>query len=483
MIARRHASLAIAALLPALGASAAPFPTRSGTSGILDVPDSEVLLLKGTQLGGALRLEKASGEPAIFGPSPLSLGIGLARRLELGLSLREGGRPKDERPSPLLLGSELKFHAIDAKRLRPGLAVGLAGERLNSRGSVGPRVAASTEQVGRWRFAAVAGVDALFSRPFPLAPVGGLALTFDQKKIELAAELLTARRGFMLGGAARWVLSDSAGVFLGVDYLLSDRSLILSAGFAFASAGKPPPPPPPESPEQARARKARTKEATAEARATEFTDETPRFRMRIPPVVVPVESAGRHLQHGLGPPEPRKETATPPPTPSPAPAAPPQPPLKAPAATPRPPSPPQKPQPEAEPADVPPDLPDALPLAPLPKAAPSEAPPLPPVEKLKSGTAGQIQLRDAILKKEPEIRRCVESQLKLAPDAKARGVVKLVVGPEGQIQSLEAIEGNLGGTRLEKCLKETSRGWRLPASGTTYDVEVPISVIGKGAAW
>src|SRR6266702_3805073 len=96
----KRALLAGFALLAASSARAASFPTRGGETGLLDVPNAEVALPGGGLIGAEFGLAQSSGRPVDLGPLPLSLVTGLGRGLEIGFSMREGGRPGDPAPPP-----------------------------------------------------------------------------------------------------------------------------------------------------------------------------------------------------------------------------------------------------------------------------------------------------------------------------------------------------------------------------------------------
>jgi len=64
---------------------------------------------------------------------------------------------------------------------------------------------------------------------------------------------------------------------------------------------------------------------------------------------------------------------------------------------------------------------------------------------------------------------------------RAEGTLKLTVDASGRVTSATAGEGDVGGSDLEACLKESSTAWRFPAADGEYVVDVPITVVSGGA--
>lgn len=154
------------------------------------------------------------------------------------------------------------------------------------------------------------------------------------------------------------------------------------------------------------------------------------------------------------------------------------------AAKPAPPAPPAEPPvPPAErarPAERAPQTQAVLALArppgPLPPS-PSE----PQAPRLESGGARHQQLRDSILAHEPEMKRCVDRQLKLVPTLRAEGTLVIDVDAHGRVPRAALRGSQLEGTPLETCLRDAALRWRFPPSGRAYAVEAPLRVTGKEA--
>ncbi|MBI3182974.1 MAG: AgmX/PglI C-terminal domain-containing protein [Myxococcales bacterium] len=707
---RLPAATAIAVLALAPAARGQIFPSRGGTAGTLDVPSADAVPPGIGVMGVEFRAGTSQGEPWTAGPWGLAFGLGMGRGLDVGLSLREGGKPGDPYPPPLLVGAELKLKVLDAEALRPAVAVQATLDRLNWQLTPGLRVIASNDLIGRLQASAFVGAEA-YGQPFQFGPTGGAAVAYLYRgEIDLILEALYAPRGMTLGGGVRWTRPNQPGFLLGASWLPSQNEVMLNLGFAIGAPGRdrrPYEPPKKEKPPELKPRASR--------RVPVFTDERPRFRQKIKPLRVGAEEGGRHVQYGTLAPEgeePQEVAAAPAPAPEPKPAPPepkpepkpsppeskPEPAPPEPKLEPRPvptepkpaPAPPEeakegpesvvielahpkaklarkdrsalsafakwaakegvgveitshgptlgdasiraeeieaslrksglpkaeirievrrrpetrkmeivvsglkpgepkpepapvpepkpepKPAPETVPAPIPEPKPEPKP-APEPTLAPEPAPPdagavvpeapdagprmaeavdsgasvadladagqemaapaaavdagapsadagksaqpvagggeIPeagapqtdagspdagaardagavadagappePVEKLRPGAAGQAQLRRAILSRQAEIRRCVESQLKRTPMLQARGVLELSVGANGRILRAAIQSGTLKGSYLEECLRQASAGWRFPASGADYDLEVPLNVVGKGGA-
>lgn len=279
-------ALAATALVLCAEAQGEPFPTRSGQSGWLDVPSAEVREQASGMIGTEVRYERSYGQRYRFGPSPVSLAVGLGAGLEAGLSLREGGRPGDPRPSPLLFSGVLKLKVLDAAGWRPALAVDVGGDRLSLRPGVFARLVASTGPWGPVRLAAFAGVEVPGFQPFQFGPIGGLAAVLGLPgQTEIVAQAYGGIQGYDLGAALRWRVRPYAGLSLAADWQPAISGWRVSVGVGFYAPPPPrPPAPAPPAPEEAPAEP--PKPAAAESRT--------RFRLRVrgdrlPPV------AARHL--------------------------------------------------------------------------------------------------------------------------------------------------------------------------------------------
>ncbi len=272
-------------------AGAQPFPTRGGESGLLDVPDAEVLGLGGGLLGAELRWDRGEGGPDAVGPSPLAaaLGLGVA---ELGLAFREGGAPGDPRPSALLFSSALKVRLAEARPRRPAIALDAVLDRAN-RDPVGLfRVVLSTLPGRPLRATAFVGGEIDDARPLEGGLTGGLAHSVAHRTLEIVAQALAGPRGAVVGGAVRWTPRPTFGLSLGADWLPTESGVRVGLGMGFLSPAPPRPArkaPPPARPPAPAPRAAPT--------GPSFADERPRFRLRVREAQVPGEGEGRR-HHG-----------------------------------------------------------------------------------------------------------------------------------------------------------------------------------------
>lgn len=294
-----------AGLFPAAAGGAVPFPTRQGEVGLLDVPSADVSEVGGGLMGGELRFDRTPGQPNAIGPLPLSLVFGLLNRVDGGFSMREGGFPGDRRSSTgLLFGSALKLQAFPASGSFPGAALSLTADRMNDLAVFGARLAASTADLGRIRFAAFAGAEGTaFS---DLGATAGLAAAvIHRSDLETVVEAVYGPQGSLFAGAFRWAFTPKVGVSLGLSYLPRDSSLRVSLGFSMAAAStRRKKPGAVEAPKP-------VVEAKAAPKGPTFLDDRPRFRMRIASVT-PGDPGPRRLQHGpFGDPGRHSPTARP----------------------------------------------------------------------------------------------------------------------------------------------------------------------------
>jgi hypothetical protein len=180
------------------------------------------------------------------------------------------------------------------------------------------------------------------------------------------------------------------------------------------------------------------------------------------------------------PPAPAAVVVAMPPAPPPPPPGPP--PIREPAPTPEPAS---APAPAIAAAAAPAPAIPAVP-APTPVAAPPEVP-------LPAGPGGAFssrdrveargqRLRDIISTHQPEMKSCVDRQLKLVPSLKAEGTLVIDVEKDGTVPSAELQGVDLAGTPLETCLRTAATHWRFPASARPYTISAPVKVLGSGLA-
>jgi hypothetical protein len=275
-------------LLLCAQAAAQSFPSRSGETGILDVPDAESIGLANGLLATELRLDGVSGRRTEVGPLPVYAVLGLASRLDLGITMRQWGQPGDPIPSRVLLGAALKLQLLPPTSTTPGLAVSAVGDRFNGDLVGGVRVIVSSGQVGPFRASAFAGGE--FGGPSGFA--GGGALTIAApRRTEVALEALTGPRGANLGAAVRWRVKPGIGLFVGFNYLPGDDGYRASIGLALS--------PPPKPVALQAAKKADAKADEREEAAAVALGERPAFRLRIHLSGADAAGEPRHRQHGV----------------------------------------------------------------------------------------------------------------------------------------------------------------------------------------
>ncbi len=289
---RRLAALG-AALLFARAAAAAPFPSRWGDSGLLDVPDAEVAGRGTGFVACELRFDHVPGTPDGFGPLPLSIGTGLDRA-EVGFSIREWSRPGDPRPAPPLMAAALKVRLLPPAASHPALALRLTLDRFNWKGTGGADAVVSTRAIGPVRFAGFAGGEWGGASSRGMGTRFGVAAQLEHRSgAEAVLQALAGREGAAVGGALRWHLTRSIGVSLGGDWLPGEKGFRVSLGFGVVSAplqrerpvGEPPP-------------VEDVKPADKGPLGPTFLDDRPHFRLRIPALAGP-QARPAHRQYGV----------------------------------------------------------------------------------------------------------------------------------------------------------------------------------------
>ncbi len=284
----RHllAALGLAAALPAVAGS---FPTHQGESGLLDVPDAEIMERRTGMVGLEFGYDHAPGTPDRFGPMPLSIGVGLGR-FEWAVSARESGHPGDPRPAPMLFGTALKLGLLPASGFRPGLAVDAYLDRFNSGGTGGGRLILSTAPAGRLRLAGFAGYEKQAGGSSGL--VVGLAASGRMASgLELVLEGLRTPRGDLFAAAVRYDVNKRLGVGLVGSYLPEHREYRIAVAFGFHAvptsrvpvAAPGPVAPLPVEPEP--------------APATLAFGERPQFKLKIQAGGQALPGEARHTQH------------------------------------------------------------------------------------------------------------------------------------------------------------------------------------------
>jgi len=281
-------------LLLATPASAQIFPARSGELGIIDVPDAEVAGATHNLLAAELRFDRVAGSRSDFGPLPAYIVVGIADRLDLGLTMREWGQPGDPRPARMLFGTAAKLQLVPPVGGIPGAAVSAVFDRVNDVPVVAGRVAVSTGHLPV-RLAAFLGFEVGMGAQGKKGGAAGLAAGIPLvEDLHLDAEALIGPQGPNLGAALRWNATRTTGVSIGANYLPKDDGLRVSLTFAFwpPRAKKEAAPPVPE-------RVASTDtEVEQQKRDRRFTDDRPHFRLRMAWADASSLGQPRRLQYG-----------------------------------------------------------------------------------------------------------------------------------------------------------------------------------------
>jgi hypothetical protein len=286
----RRLILSLALVAAAHPAMAGNFPTRQGQSGLLDVPDAELIPARTALFGFELGYDHAPGAPDHAGPLPLSIGVGLGR-FEWAVSARQSGSPGDPRPAPMLFGTALKFGLLAPAGLRPGLAVDGYLDRFNLGGAGGGRLLLSTAFLGPFRAAAFGGYEsqAAGSR----GPTAGLAATIRAAAgVEAVLEGLTSPRGALYAAALRYDLNARIGLALIGSYQPDEKAYRIALAFGFRAApprrpvgpAAAPVAPPPAAP-------------PPEAEPALAFGERPAFRLKLRAADPSLAGQPRHLQH------------------------------------------------------------------------------------------------------------------------------------------------------------------------------------------
>jgi hypothetical protein len=276
-------------------ALAGNFPTRQGESGLLDVPDAQIMERRTGMVGLEVGFDHAPGTRDRFGPMPLSLGVGLGR-LEWGVSVRESGQPGDPHPSPMLFGSALKLGLLSPAGLRPGVAVDGYLDRFNLGGAGGGRLILSTGPLGPLRLAGFTGYE---KQPSGASgATGGLAAVVRHRSgVELVLAGLGGPRGSMASAAIRYDLNRRLGVGLVGSYLPATKEyrIALAFGFHAVPLGRTPVPAPPA---------VVALDPEPEPPPARLLEDRPRFRLRIDLRAPERLGQARHLQYGPSVPAP-----------------------------------------------------------------------------------------------------------------------------------------------------------------------------------
>jgi hypothetical protein len=101
---------------------------------------------------------------------------------------------------------------------------------------------------------------------------------------------------------------------------------------------------------------------------------------------------------------------------------------------------------------------------------------------LEAGEGGKRQIREAVQAAQPLIEGCIGEHIQSRKLQRAEGVLKITVSPQGRVAKIATTGGDLAGEELERCLTGASGSWAFPAADAGYTVDVPITVVGGGAA-
>jgi hypothetical protein len=138
---------------------------------------------------------------------------------------------------------------------------------------------------------------------------------------------------------------------------------------------------------------------------------------------------------------------------------------------------PARPPPKSAPPPPPP-LPEMVVVPIAPKARPT-GPPVRAFSDRERPEAREQRLRDIIVAHRPEMKLCVDRQLKLSPNLHADGTFVIEVDATGAVPRSELVGTDLAGTPLEDCLRTIASRWRFPAAGRPYRVDAPVRVWGS----
>lgn len=255
-------------------ALSAPNQPRSGSSGILGVPDADTTAAGASTLGAEVRLDRDANRHAQAGLSPVAAVFGLGWS-EIGFILREGGMPGDPR-SPVA-GAALKVRLAGEDALPFGIALRATVDRANFTPQWGAQVVLS-RRIGPMAFAGYGGALALALDADQIRPSAGAAASLE---LPLALALLASAQalpgGRKLEAALRWSPAPFLSLTAGFERLPQDQLSRFTVGIAVSQAPAPRP-----RLEAARGALLPSAAAADQGRAPQFPDERARFRLRLP---------------------------------------------------------------------------------------------------------------------------------------------------------------------------------------------------------
>lgn len=122
------------------------------------------------------------------------------------------------------------------------------------------------------------------------------------------------------------------------------------------------------------------------------------------------------------------------------------------------------------------------PVLPAPEPVAAKARPTGPAARAFSDKERREQreqrLREILVAHRPEMKICVDRQLKLVPNLRAEGTLVIEVDASGAVPRSELLGADLAGTALEDCLRTIASRWRFPSAGRAYRIDAPVRVWG-----
>ena len=259
-------------------------PTHSAESGYLDVPSAEGLNKGGAAFAFDLRYVRSLDAGQTVVPSPMVMLFGLGRG-EAGFSLRQSGLPGDPRPPATIPALAGKLTVLDAKAARPGVAGDLLLDRINRTPTIHLRAIVTSQRYFRTRASLFGGGVIGLAQGSGFAAGAALSVV-GPRQTDLVLEAVRQPAGRLIGVAVRWQPRPALAVGLLASYL-PDDARTLSAGLTLALLHPAP---------VAASHEAAPEPEVAETRPAPeprpFTDERPRFPLRLRERPPPGEEGG-----------------------------------------------------------------------------------------------------------------------------------------------------------------------------------------------
>lgn len=206
------------------------FPGMGGKGGIGDVPGAQALELGETHVSVEVSAERRGVEKPTWSPTPLNVGFGVGKGLELDLALRAGGVPGDPVPSPLIVRPSAKWSLFAPKEARPGVALGVVVDRANLSPELQLRAMTSLT-LWRLQLAGFVGGSAEPARGWKPEWVAGAAGAFKVVgPLEALGEWQWGPRGAWGSAGLRVAVVDRIGVGLTGTWLPSEDVIRIGLG-------------------------------------------------------------------------------------------------------------------------------------------------------------------------------------------------------------------------------------------------------------